>query len=239
MDHHPTGPASLPVTGRYTRQALVIAAESAQPQLRQLLHKLDFTCETFEDPYTAMLELLGRPMVFRAVVISLQGLYREELAMVRTLRTRMPRLDVFLTHIEGRESSLAEAMKLGATGIIAHDGLHRLVDIEQINAADSTLPSASSASFAQPKSAVTRDVGLRPSAKPAPSAPVPAAARLNDDYDLPRETFVSKKPAPAVAASLNDESARPEPAMALAGLADSPEPVLSADEIRALLADQD
>jgi hypothetical protein len=229
----PSNPAAA-VTGRYTRQALVVAAESAQAHVKSILAKLEFECEVFEDPYAAMLELLRRPMVFRAVVLSLQGLYREELAMIRTLRTRMPRLDVFVTHIEGREASLADAMKLGATGIVADDGLHRLHEIEATPVAQ--LPVVQSPVAAQPSDRPQPEKSLprKPEgsvvARPVQTATI-SKSGMNDDYDLPGESIESKPADAAFPASPVVETPM--------GMQHTPEPVLSAEEIRALLSDQE
>jgi len=72
-----------------------------------------------------MLELARRPMVYRAMILSLTGLYKEELQVINATKRRFPHVEVWLTHIEGRGASLAEAMRLGADGLLAEDGLHR------------------------------------------------------------------------------------------------------------------
>jgi hypothetical protein len=72
-----------------------------------------------------MLELARRPMVYRAMILSLTGLYKEELQVIQAVKRRFPHVEVWLTHIEGRGASLAEAMRLGADGLLADDGLHR------------------------------------------------------------------------------------------------------------------
>ena len=245
-----------PLTGRYARRALVIAAEPSQAHAKELLVRLEFDCEMWEDPYSATLELLRRPMVFRAVVLSLQGIYREELAMIKTLRHRLPRLDVFVIQIEGREASLADAMKLGATGIIAEDGLHRLIDLEpaadrpQVQLPVRAAPIATSAriAMAPPISPVVREVPIDP-----------APQRLSDDYELPTprrpaqpgmQRPDSNRPPELLVESMPESmpdsitESTPEPMFheliaSRVEHANAPEPVLTSDEIQALLADQD
>jgi DNA-binding NarL/FixJ family response regulator len=79
-----------------------------------------------DDPYAAMLELCRRPLVYRAVILSLTSLYKEELAVVHTIKQRFPHVEVWLTQTDGRQASLAESMRLGADGLLSEDGLHRI-----------------------------------------------------------------------------------------------------------------
>ena len=73
-----------------------------------------------------MLELCRRPLVYRAIILSLTSLYKEELAIVQTIKQRFPHLEVWLTQTDGRQASLAESMRLGADGLLSEDGLHRI-----------------------------------------------------------------------------------------------------------------
>lgn len=108
---------------------LVLADTSVWSQLDQLLAQLPApttTAARLTDPYAALLELLRRPMAFRAVVISLQKIFPTEIALIKTLRERLGHIDVVLTHTDGRAAALAEALRLGATALLDADGLHRL-----------------------------------------------------------------------------------------------------------------
>ena len=50
----------------------------------------------------------------------------------RWFKRRWPHLDVWLTHTDGRASTLAEAMRLGADALLADDGqLHRTAPTTQ------------------------------------------------------------------------------------------------------------
>ena len=115
---------SFPVN-RPAGRGLIVGSASSRTQPLGVLQRLGFTCAETDDPYHAMLELARRPMVYRALILSLVGLYKEELLVVQAVKRRFPHVDVWLTHIEGRQASLAEAMRLGADGLLADDGLHR------------------------------------------------------------------------------------------------------------------
>ena len=115
---------SLPVT-RPMGRALVVGNPSSRSQPQQVLQRLGFQCAELDDPYAAMLELCKRPLAYRALILSLSSLFREELGVIATIKRRFPHVEIWLTHIDGRQASLAEAMRLGADGLLADDGLHR------------------------------------------------------------------------------------------------------------------
>jgi len=116
---------SLPVT-RPSGRALLVSNPATRAQTVETLEKLGFTCGPVDDPYAAMAELCRRPMIYRAVILSLAGLYREELSVVRTIKRRFPHVEIWLIHTDGRQGALAEAMRLGADGLIDDEGLHRI-----------------------------------------------------------------------------------------------------------------
>jgi hypothetical protein len=90
------------------------------------LARLGYTCGDADDPYAAMAELCRRPLAYRAVILSLASLYREELSIIRAIKRRVPHAEVWLTHTDGRQAALADAMRLGADGLLDDDGLHRI-----------------------------------------------------------------------------------------------------------------
>jgi DNA-binding NarL/FixJ family response regulator len=116
---------SLPVT-RPIGRALIVASPSSRSQPAASLQRLGYTCVEVDDPYSAMLELCRRPLVYRAIILSLTSLYKEELAVVQTVKQRFPHIEVWLTQTDGRQASLAESMRLGADGLLSDDGLHRI-----------------------------------------------------------------------------------------------------------------
>lgn len=116
---------SLPVS-RPTGQALLVAAPGNRARPLETLHDLGFSATEADDPYAAMTELCRRPLVYRAVILSLANLYREELAILPAIRSRFPHVELWLAHTDGRQAALAEAMRLGADGLLSEEGLHRL-----------------------------------------------------------------------------------------------------------------
>jgi hypothetical protein len=72
-----------------------------------------------------MAELARRPMVYRALVLSLNSLFREELAMIPAVKHRFPQVEIWLCHTDGRQATMAEAMRLGADGLVGEDTLLR------------------------------------------------------------------------------------------------------------------
>jgi hypothetical protein len=125
---------SLPVT-RPIGRALVIAAPAARQQPLEALQRLGYSCAEVDDAYAAMCELCRKPLVYRALIISLASLYREELAFIESVKHRFPQIEIWLTHIDGRQAALAESMRLGADGLLAEDGLHRIA-ISGVGAAE-------------------------------------------------------------------------------------------------------
>jgi hypothetical protein len=72
-----------------------------------------------------MMELVRGAGHYQCVVLSLQSLFREELSFVAAVKHRWPTMDVWLTQTDGRAAALAEAMRLGADGLLTEDGLVR------------------------------------------------------------------------------------------------------------------
>ena len=120
--------------------------------------------------------LLGRLLrdgtAARAVVLSLSAMRPEDLAVVRTVRRYFPSAEVWVSDVGPHAAMLAEAVSLGAAGLVADGRLHRF-------------------------------------ALPAPAPP----------------------PRPAVKQTPAKPAAPPDP--------DPGQPLLSGDELRALLGDPD
>lgn len=90
------------------------------------LQRLGFSCSEVDEPYDAMLQLCRRPLFYSAIILSLNSLYREELQIISSVKQRFSHVEVWLSDTDGRHAALAEAMRLGADGLIATDGLHRI-----------------------------------------------------------------------------------------------------------------
>jgi hypothetical protein len=189
---------SLPVT-RPSGRALIVGNPSSRPEPVGTLQRMGFGCAESDDPYAAMAELCRRSLVYRALVLSLSSLHREELGLISGVKRRFPHVDIWLTQTDGRQAALAEAMRLGADGLLSGEGLHRI-------AVGGTEP----ASF-EPQDPIPLPVHEAPAQEPV-GAEVDSAA-------------AAPAPAPRQPAPPDDAST--------AG-----EPVLSADELRALLQEQ-
>jgi hypothetical protein len=137
-----------------------------------------------------MAELCRRPLVYRAIILSLASLYREEMALIQSVKRRWPHVDIWLTQTDGRHAALADAMRLGADGLLSEDGLHRTA-----------------------LAGATTDTVYRPSD--------PAAAQGNATAPVSVVPPVDTDPGDA-----HDEEMSAN------------EPILTADELRALLAEQ-
>jgi hypothetical protein len=129
------------------KQVLFICSPASRSQARRELQRLGFTCAEFDDPYAAIVELARRPGDFAAAVVSLASLYGEELAIVAAITQRFPGIDVFLAHADERRDMAAEAIRLGATGILGNQGIRRLAAAPNVaTTAPPTAPPAATAS---------------------------------------------------------------------------------------------
>ncbi len=108
-------------------RALIVGNPQGRGTTLAAMQAMGFACAELDDPYAATAELLKRPLVYRALVLSLSSLYREEITVIATVRKRLPHVDVWLAHTEGRQAAMVEALRLGAAGLLAEDGaLHRI-----------------------------------------------------------------------------------------------------------------
>jgi hypothetical protein len=171
---------------------LIIATAAMQNQPTQILQQLGFETHSVVDPYTAMAELLAPRSRYRGTVISLQSVYREEIAMIGAIKRRLPQLEIWLSHTDNRQAALAEAMRLGADGLLGEEGLHRIAGSQSPGEYDAT-PTAQPALTSEPALNVTI---------PAPESEETQSDEAEDD-----QSHVN-------------------------------EPVLTADELRALLQEQ-
>ncbi len=174
-------------------RALIIGSAACRASITPVLQHLGFQAAELDDPYAAMAEICQRPLAYRAVVLSLASVYREELPIVSAIKTRYSHIELWLSNVDGRAAALAEASRLGADGLLADDGLHRF---------------ATSGADAVVKVAATAGTSPRTTPKPPTPPPTPHA--------LPQ---------------------KPNPETADLPLVDAPagEPVLTAEELRALL----
>ena len=111
--------------------ALVIASNGCREESRQALAGIGYEIDECDEPYAALIELCRRPLVYRAIVVSLQCLYPEELTLISTVRRHFPHVSIWLAHTDGRQASLVEAMRLGAEALIDRDGIHTFAEPAQ------------------------------------------------------------------------------------------------------------
>ena len=179
---------SFPVK-RPVGRALVVGTSSSRSQPLAAMQTLGYTCAEIDDPYAAAAELLKRPLVYRAVVLSLTGLYREELNLIATLKRRLPHLDIWLTHTEGRQAAMAEAVRLGADGLLGEDGaLHRLLQHPQSSQQQTEAAQMAAADVEQVSQHMVNPVDAEmPSGEPVLSADE-LRALLQEEPSLPPDT---------------------------------------------------
>ena len=115
---------SLPVN-RPTGRAIVVGSAGCRGAAVQTLRSLGYQTIEADDPFSAAAELSRRSMTYRAMILCLNSLYREELAFIASVKHRYPHIDIWLSQTDGRAAALAEALRLGADGLLSDDGPHR------------------------------------------------------------------------------------------------------------------
>jgi hypothetical protein len=181
---------------------LIVANPAGRADVLSAMQRLGYGATELDDPYAAMAELCQRPLAYRAVVLSLAGLYREELNLMPAIKRRFPHIEIWLSHTDGRQGALADAMRLGADGLLAEDGLHRLA----ISGGSLTAPNAINAGpgpAAGSTFASTTEITAVEGEDAPPRAPIEVEGNSSHDHE-----------------PMNGE------------------PVLTADELRALLHEQ-
>jgi hypothetical protein len=91
-----------------------------------MLERVGLASIEVDDPYAAMAELCRRPLSYRALILSLGSMYREELPLIAVVKRRFAHIEIWLAQTDGRAAALADAMRLGADGLLGEDGLHRV-----------------------------------------------------------------------------------------------------------------
>lgn len=209
--------APLQSASRPLGRALVVGSASGRTVPLEVLERLGFACSEADDAYAAMVELCQRPLAYAALICCLQSFYVEELDLIRTCKTRFPHLVIWLTQTDGRQGTVAEAMRRGADGLLDRDGLH--------------------------------PVATERASDPAAGAPVArdllAAAQVPADMDVPPELRPRQEPTasaePGAGNGKAQHDSRPgvePPEVDRHSMPLMVEPILTADELRALLQEQ-
>ena len=104
---------------------LVVAPDAGRERTLAALRELGYVAEAAPDPYAAVARLARDRGEFAGLVLSLAGIFTEELSLIQTLK-RLGRLEVVVCDMDGRGAEFAEAMRLGADALLAGGFLHRL-----------------------------------------------------------------------------------------------------------------
>ncbi|HET6252336.1 MAG TPA: response regulator [Tepidisphaeraceae bacterium] len=116
---------SFPVT-RPTGRAMLVGNPASRADSLSILTGLGYACAEADDVYSAFADLCRSADACNAVILSLASLYKEELQAIVTIKRRFPQMEVWLAQAEGRHAAMIEAIRLGADGLLAEDGLHRI-----------------------------------------------------------------------------------------------------------------
>lgn len=119
---------------RSAGRALVIGSAACRAHARTALARTPYEFASADDPYAATIELFRRPLAYRILVLCLNSTYREELSLIEVIRRRLRHIDVYVAQTDGRQAALAEAMRLGAAGLLSDDGLHRVASGQELPA---------------------------------------------------------------------------------------------------------
>jgi hypothetical protein len=170
-----------------------------------------FECEQCNDAYAAVVAITGAPLAYAALVLCLQSFYREELNLIRTCKQRYPHLTIWLTQTEGRQATVAEALQLGADGLLDQEGLH-------------------------PHLAGARSAGYAATAAPASDDLPPHEAHSLDRGDVHAGATETESSGNGQQAPQSDPVTRHDFDQDAPGVV--MEPILTAEELRALLQEQ-
>lgn len=216
---------SLPVT-RPAGRALVVGHQASRGQPLEMLRQMGFTCAEADDPYAAMGELCRGPADYKAVVLSLAGVYTEELELIAAIKQRHPAVEVWLADADGRQAALAEAVRLGADGVADDDGFHRVAVMQRSEGRTrgATAAAVLAAELSQVTGAAATDGdGASAAGECGGTGRVANGARQEGASPLPRAR--ERQPAVSERGSIDREADKDE----------GGDPVLTADELRALL----
>src|SRR2546423_6916484 len=82
-------------------------------------------------------------MTVRPLIRSQERVTREDAKIVQSLKPRLPHVEIWLTQTDGRHAALAEAMRMGADGLLDDEGLHRIASTLVQEPRAGELPAAS------------------------------------------------------------------------------------------------
>lgn len=125
--------ANLAISSSLARgPAVVVGGDGCRASALGVLKRENIPAFECDSPYPAMAEISRKPGVYKTVILSLQNLFQEELRIIEAIKTLHPEIDIWLCHTDGRPSTLAAALRMGADGILADDGIHRMAPNAEI-----------------------------------------------------------------------------------------------------------
>ncbi len=107
-----------PNSGKLIGRALLIG-KRVPSQDAQLLAAEGLQVELASDPYAAIAELAGRPLVYRALVLPLPQLFPEELALVRVVKKRFPHVQTIASEVPEKMIRSDELRRLGFDAVLS------------------------------------------------------------------------------------------------------------------------
>lgn len=116
---HSGSPTHPPTSGRVA----LIAGPTTRDQHAETLMRAGYDVYGFDDPYDAMLAICRKPLVFRAVTLSLQGIYLQELAIIPVISRRYPHMRLVACDTHGRRAAFDRARELGVTDQLDGGGI--------------------------------------------------------------------------------------------------------------------
>ncbi|MGD0138586.1 MAG: hypothetical protein ABSD28_06885 [Tepidisphaeraceae bacterium] len=129
-----------PQTSRPQGRALIVGQPAYRGGPAASLHRHGYLSTEVDEPYEAMAQLCKRPLFYSTIVLSLNSLYREELPIIACIKRRFSHIDIWLSDTDGRQAALAEAVRQGADGLFANDGLHRIAPGLPVSVSEMSFP---------------------------------------------------------------------------------------------------
>lgn len=201
----------------------VVGAGDLLTQTISQLHRLGAQCVILEDPYHAVAELARTAdSTYGALVLILPCIYPGELACIPIFRNLAPHTRILIAAADQHLSSLASALRLGASGVVTDLG------VELLGPTSHSLPTAAGSPLATTAPAVVS------SATPAMAVAGPAVT--DEEPTAPSSETATETEAEAqVDESEEDLEFDDEVEGDLPQ--DNGDPLLTADELHALLHD--
>lgn len=164
----------------------------------------------YPDPYAAMYAIAASPAKWHMVVLDLQQFYDGELAIIPAIRATAAQCRVVVAHADGRPAMLARAIRLGIDGLLTGGKIEWFTTAEP----------AMSQPAAHPSTRLPQPIPPSAAETPSPETPTPETSTRASTHNSP-DDHADQAELRSVADIYQDE------------------PLLTADELKALLSDHD